>query len=109
MLPLAVVAIFVHFAAACLLTLAADALGLMSWRRAGNAHWTERARLLWPARVTSATNIFLLPAMLYFFHRALFPGDNSHWILEGAAAAAGAVVGGYPLDRALFPRMTVRE
>jgi len=49
---------------AALVTFAANWLALIPWRRARNEHWTERARLYYPARVAAANNLWILPAVL---------------------------------------------
>lgn len=87
----------------------ANWLGLHAWRRAAGAHWTERARLLWPVRVTAAANVFLLPILLMLAEAWRFP-DLQHWELQnGLAACAGALLACYPLDRVLYPQLTFRS
>ena len=98
-----------HFASACLLAWFANSMGLISWRRCAAEHWTERARLLWPARVTALTNIFLIPVMLDQGHRVLSPESANGWIVNGLASCFGALLGSYPFDREIFPRLSFRN
>lgn len=96
-----------HFGAAWLMAFLANWLGLIPWRRAAAAHWTERARLLYPVRVTASVNIFLIPGILTLLHLALFPQLGRWWISDAIAAFLGAVLGCYYLDREMFPQLNV--
>jgi Zn-dependent protease with chaperone function len=98
-----------HFTAACILVWLANWIGLMPRRHEAAAHWTERARLLWPARVTAMTNVLLLPVMLDQTHRLLWPEGTGWWITDGLGALLGALLGTYPFDRAVFPRLEFRS
>jgi len=98
-----------HFASACLLAWVANSIGLISWRRAAAGHWTERARLLWPARVAALTDILLIPVILDQGHRVLFPETANGWIVNGLASCFGALLGSYPFDREIFPRLRFRS
>ena len=98
-----------HFAAAVLLAWLANRISLVPWRRSTAAHWTERARLLWPARVSAAGNPFLIPVMLYLAHRVLWPESAAGWVASGLVACLGALLGGYPLEREMFPRLRFRD
>lgn len=98
-----------HFVAGLAAVLVVNQLGLLRWRRSASAHWTERARLLWPARVTAVTNLFFLPVILMFVSLA-FDGKNTTPVLpNGLAAGLGVFLGSYPFDRALFPRFQFRS
>jgi Zn-dependent protease with chaperone function len=87
----------------------ANWLGLIRWRWAAAAHWTERARLLFPVRVTAGVNIFLIPGMLSQLHLALFPELARWWVSDAIASFLGAVLGCYYLDREMFPQLNVTE
>jgi Zn-dependent protease with chaperone function len=103
-LPLPV-PILVHFIAALLLAWIANWIGLISWRRAVNAHWTERARLLWPVRFTAGINLILIPLILENVHQFWFP-ETANWSLPDVIASfLGATLGRYPLDREIFPHL----
>ena len=92
-----------HFCAGCLLTVVGNWLGLIPWRRSRDAHWTERARLLWPARVTAVTSVFLNPTVLGQLHRACWPESAVGWAINGLAACLGVLLGSFPFDREIFP------
>jgi len=98
-----------HFIAAGLLTALINHLGLGAWRRAGAAHWTERARLLWPVRVTAGMNIFLLPLVLNLWQQIFSPEPLLMRMANGLAALAGALLGSYPLEREIFPQLNFRN
>jgi Zn-dependent protease with chaperone function len=98
---------FIHFSIAWLMAVVANWIGLVRWRRAAAAHWTERARLLFPARVTAGINIFLIPAILSQLHLALFPELFRWWISDAVAAFLGALLGCYFLEHEVFPRLNV--
>ncbi len=97
-----------HLIGAVLLAYGANWVGLIPWRAAAQAHWTERARLVWPARVTAVINVFLIPALLNRAQALLFPETDSWWIVNGAAALVGALLGCYPGDREMFPELDFR-
>lgn len=99
----------IHFIAAWLMAVVANWVGLFRWRRAVAAHWTERARLLFPARVTASLNIFLIPGILNQLHLVLFP-EMARWWLSGAIASfLGAVLGCYYIDHAIFPQLSLTK
>ncbi len=84
-------------------------VALMPFRRAEHAHWTERARLLWPARASARLNLFLLPAILVLAQRLTAPNSAPPWPLAALAAFVGAIGGSYPFDREAFPWVGPRE
>ncbi len=94
--------------AACLAWLA-NWSGLIPWRNSVSAHWTERARLLWPVRFTAGLNVFLLPSILSLVQDLLFPGFPHWWIANMLAAFLGAVLGCFPCDREIFPQVNFRN
>jgi Zn-dependent protease with chaperone function len=91
------------FVAAALLAGATNRLELLPWRRATGAHWTERARVLQRARSARTLNLLFIPILL----------AASHWLFFAPASPAvgffaglgGALLGGFPMDRALFPEL----
>jgi Zn-dependent protease with chaperone function len=97
--------IVLHFSAACVMAIAANLLGIIPWRRAAAAHWTERARLLYPVRVTAGVNIFLIPVIMSRFNLA--PELGRWWISDATASFLGAVLGCYYLDHEMFPQLNV--
>jgi Zn-dependent protease with chaperone function len=94
-----------HFSAAWLMAVVANWVGLIRWRRAVAAHWTERARLLFPVRVTAGVNTLLIPGILGQLHLALFPQLPRWWISDAIASFLGAVLGCYYLDHEMFPQL----
>lgn len=83
--------------------------GLIAWRRAAGAPWTERARLLWPVRFTAGINVFLIPVILNQAHWFLFRETAHWWISDGIASFLGALLGCYPLDREIFPQLNFKN
>jgi len=100
---------FLHFVAACLMAALANWAGLIAWRRAAGALWTERARLLWPVRFTAGINVFLIPVILNQAHWFLSPETAHWWISDGIASFLGALLGCYPLDREIFPQLNFKN
>jgi Zn-dependent protease with chaperone function len=95
----------IHFVAACLLALFANWLGMRPWHRAHEAHWSKRAQLYWPALVAARSNFFIIPLILDQAHRLLSPETFDWWIAADIAASLGAVLGAYPMDKALYPQL----
>ena len=99
--------IALHFSAGWLMAVAANWVGLIRWRRAVAAHWTERARLLYPARVTAVLNMFLIPGILSQLHLAFFLEVAPWWVAGAIASFLGAVLGCYYLDHEMFPQLSL--
>jgi Zn-dependent protease with chaperone function len=80
-------------------------LELIPWRRSVDAHWTIRARQLFPVRVAGALNLWLLPLLC-------FPAAWVGWRTNSAAAAFGgffgATLSGYLIDREVTPEISGR-
>lgn len=106
--PMFFLSTVLHFSAAWLMAAVANWLGLVRWRWAAAAHWTERARLLFPVRRMAGVNMVLIPFILIQLHLALFPGLPGWWIADAIAPFLGAVLGCYYLDHEMFPRLNVR-
>ncbi len=97
------------------LILAGDAVGaallvwLINWmelipfRRAKDFHWTERARVLYPARVGAAASVWLLPISVALAQSLLSRAAMPHWLLAAVAAWFGALAGTYPFDHEVLP------
>jgi len=103
--PMFFLSIALHFSAGWLMAVVANWVGLIRWRRAVAAHWTERARLLYPVRITAVLNMFLIPGILSQLHFALFPEVAPWWV--AGASFLGAVLGCYYLDREIFPQLNL--
>ncbi len=101
MVPLLLV---VHFALAAALIYGLDWLALRPWRRAKDSHWTERARLLWPARVNGNLWFYALPFFLAAAQSFLFPEIPGVYLLTALAGFAGGILGSWPLTQAMFPQ-----
>jgi Zn-dependent protease with chaperone function len=90
----------------CVLTFCLNWLVAIPWRKASAAHWTQRARLLWPVRVSAAIHIWLIPVCLSLAEMGLPPESWPGCIVLAFAAFLGAILGTFPLDRAILPRLT---
>ena len=95
------------FGAAFLLAWGLNWLALIPWRRSAGKHWTERARLLYPARVSSRLNLWFITLIAILTSLALAPELSPFY--AAAAALPGAVLGGYPMSRELFPEIRFRS
>lgn len=96
-------ALLIHFVAGGLLALIGNVTGSMAFRKQRQAHWTERARLLWPARVADESIMIIVPVLLHIAHALISPDTDRWWVLNDTAAFLGAGLVGYVLDRAVFP------
>lgn len=96
------------FAGTALLVLVLNHLASIPWRRMAGEHWTERARVLWPVRATAMTQIFMLPMIAVSLAVILHPVSTALLPVAFFAAWCGAVLGTWPLDRAMFPMLTFR-
>lgn len=83
-------------------------LASMPWRRSKEQHWAERARILWPARTTAMSQILLLPGLAVCAWVILRPVSLGQLPAVYLASWLGAVLGTWPLDRAMFPQLTFR-
>ncbi|MFM7101862.1 MAG: hypothetical protein ACKO3N_11910, partial [Verrucomicrobiota bacterium] len=79
---------------------------LMTWpgirrlRRAADAHWSERARLVFPYRGAAGVGAAYVPAIMVL--GMLVVANPGPWRIAGVASAAsvGAVLGTFPITRA---------
>ena len=92
-----------------LLTYSSNRLALRPWRKAAGRHWSEHARLLFPVRRAAAANVWVLPAVLSLGAWLALPEKSPHWSLVMLSSLAGCIAGTLPLDRAMFPRIPMRE
>ncbi len=95
--------------AAAVLAWLMNRVALIPFQRVRDSHWTERARVLYPARIGAAVSIWLLPADIAAAQSLLPPPLNPHWVLAAIAAWAGTLVGTYPFDREVFPWLEPRS
>jgi Zn-dependent protease with chaperone function len=84
-------------------------LAAIPWRKAALAHWTERARLLWPVRKSGGTNVLLIPLCLAFAEVAARQVTLTGAIVPAIAGFLGAIFGTFPLDRETRPQFTFRS
>jgi Zn-dependent protease with chaperone function len=96
-------------AAGGLLTWATNWLALMPWRRAKDAHWTERARLLFPVRASASWNLYLITANLVLASSLISWEDSPPWWTTALAAWLGVVAASRFLARETVPRLTFRD
>ena len=96
------------FLTATAVTLVLNWLALIPYRRALKAHWTERARRLYPARIGAALMLWLLPADLVLAQRLLWPEAAPSWPLAAFASWLGAIAGTYFMDHEILPWLTLR-
>jgi len=95
-------------AAAAALVWLLNMVALIRFRRAKEAHWTERARRLYPARVAAVISVWILPLDLALGQQLAWPSLTPHWMLAALAAWVGAVAGTYPFEREVAPWLRPR-
>lgn len=76
-------------------------LALIPWRRSAGKHWTERACLLYPARVSERTNIWFIPVNVGILNAALHLEVN--FFAAALFGFLGAILAGFFFDREIFP------
>jgi Zn-dependent protease with chaperone function len=89
------------------LAFALNWLSAIPGRRKAQAHWTEQARVLWPARTAGANNIWLAPVCLVLAEVAgglITMSQGFPYPL--LAAIFGALLGTFPFNREILPRFT---
>lgn len=82
-------------------------LELIPWWQARQAHWTEQARKLMPARVAARQYEWAIPIGAALAGRFYWPDVSMAWALIGGYL--GCVVGAIPLIRAVVPGLTFRQ
>lgn len=82
-------------------------LELIAWWRAREAHWTERARQLMPARVAARQYEWAIPIGMALVGRLYWPDVSMAWALVGGYI--GCIIGTIPLMRAIVPKLTLRQ
>ncbi|MHB1307692.1 MAG: M48 family metallopeptidase, partial [Limisphaerales bacterium] len=87
----------------------ANWLALIPWRRSVGAPWTERARLLWPARTGAGWNLVAAGLLAAGVVECVWAQDAPVWYARTLAGIGGALAGSYFFDRELFPEFTGRE
>ncbi len=95
------------FLTAAALAWVLNELELISYRRAEDAHWTERARRLLPARVSRQQNIWAVPVLVTLLGQLFYPEVS--WIPVAVLGFLGTLAGNYPMDRATNTDLGFRE
>lgn len=98
-----------NFVVAAGLTFGINLLTAIPWRKAVEAHWTERARLLWPVRTSSASNVVLLPTLLALTEVMGGWATVTQNFIPWLCGFLGAFLGTFPLDREIHPRLTFAD
>jgi Zn-dependent protease with chaperone function len=91
------------FLAALLLSAGLNWLALIPWRRSAGAHWTERARRLYPTRISAALNPWLIAANVGMAMHMLAGGAVLVYLPSALAAWLGAAASNYFVDRLIWP------
>lgn len=95
------------FCIAFLLSWGLNWLALISWRRSAGKHWTERARLLYPAQKSARLNNWLIPANLAVLTWYLLPEMN---VLDAFVSGIfGSVLAGYFSSREVNADLTFKS
>jgi hypothetical protein len=83
-------------------------LALIPWRQSKQQHWSERARLYHPVRVAATANLWTVPAICVLTGAVVWPDISPHWLLVAIISALGTTIGTFPMNREVFPRMSLR-
>lgn len=92
-----------HFIAAAMVAFMANWFGLIPFRKEAQAHWSEKARVLWPARATAVQGNYLLPVILFFIHARFRSAPVAVHCADGLSAYCGSLIGGRSISRLLYP------
>ena len=84
-------------------------LGLIAWRRAKDAHWTERARLLFPIRASAGWNLVLIVVNLVLASRLISREESPPWWATAFAAWIGVIASSWFNSRETMPHVPFRE
>ena len=95
------------FGAAFLLAWGLNWLALIPWRRSAGKHWTERARLLFPARKSARLNAFFIATNLALVTFILDPESN--FLFAAVPAFLGAMLAGFPMSREIHPEIRFKS
>jgi len=85
------------------LALGTNWFALVPWRRSVGKHWTERARLLYPARAFAGTRVWLLYICFVLLNYIVDP-DVDLWLVA-VCGAFGVWPAAYFVTRELFPSL----
>ncbi|HEU5396879.1 MAG TPA: M56 family metallopeptidase [Verrucomicrobiae bacterium] len=79
-------------------------LSLNPWRRSAGQHWTERARLLYPARKSARMNTWLIPIAIAVWCYVAWPAGD--FVFPAFFGLVGTLFAGFFFNRELFPGVT---
>jgi len=99
----------IYFLAGFALAAGMNGLAAIPWRRLSGAHWSERARLLFPVRRSAAANLIFIPGICAAASAAAFPDAPISLLWWAVAAFPGAIFGTFPLNREILPHLTFRD
>jgi hypothetical protein len=92
-----------------ILTFTCNWLALVPWRHSAGQHWTERARLLHPARVSAATVLLFIPVSIGIVYQMKQPRSAIHWGFVVLFAWAGGMLGSMAMSHEIFPEIRRAE
>ncbi len=84
------------------LTTAVNYVNILPWHCSRDAHWTERARLLWPARIAANRNGYLVPAFVTLLLLVCGVTWSAVPFLV-LASLIGVAISGYWINRLFWP------
>lgn len=94
------------FSIAFFLSWGLNSLALIPWRRSAGQHWTERARLLYPAVRSGRINIYLFSVGLGIVFSLI---SNEFFFLPMAFGFLGTLPANYFFNREIYPEMQFKE
>jgi Zn-dependent protease with chaperone function len=86
-----------------------NALNLISWRRSAGAHWTERARQLFPVRTAAVLGGWFIICNLAIASQLIRGHITSDWFAPALAAWMGVAAAGYQLERKIWPGLSFKS
>lgn len=98
---------------AMMLTIGLNHWSLRKWRKSADEHWTERARLLFPASKAAGWNFFLLPVISVMLANLLFDEQETDPFFAKAALWfcpwLGVMFGSRSISHEVFPWLPFRD
>jgi Zn-dependent protease with chaperone function len=107
--PMLVLFTMASFWGALLLGAFLNWMALIPWKRSAGAHWTERARQLFPARKAAGINVWLIAINIALSWQIFRDDTTSAWLGPAVAAWVGAAMSGYWMDQQLWPHLSFRR
>jgi Zn-dependent protease with chaperone function len=84
-------------------------LALIPWRNSKGRHWSEQARLLYPAAMAARTSIWAIPAIVTLIIVLVWPDASLVGLLTGTFSILGAYTGTSFMYREVFARISKSE